>query len=94
MLYDKRFGVPVTGKGRNKLLSREVENYDVAFDELVSKIDTSQYEKSVCVQAHQLAAEIYQQKGDTLKSQFHLDAARNLEQNSTYHKEVTITPVQ
>jgi len=92
LLYDKRFGIPVTGKGRNKLLSREVDNYDVAFDELVNKIDASQFENSVCIKANQLAAEIYQQKGDTLKSQFHLDAASNLKQNSTT-KEVTITLV-
>ena len=80
LLYDKQFSVPVTGKGRNKLLSREIDDYDVAFDELASKIDTSKYECSVRIQAHQLAAEIYQQKGDTIKSQFHLDAASNLEQ--------------
>ena len=81
LLYDKQFGVPSTGKERIKLLSREVDDYDVAFDELASKIDTSQYEYSVCIKAHQLAAEIYLQKGDAMKSQFHLDAAGNLEQN-------------
>ncbi|XP_065886869.1 uncharacterized protein [Dysidea avara] len=80
LLHDKQFGVPVTGKGRNKLLSREVDDYDVAFDELASKIDISQYEYSVCIKANRLAAEIYQQKGDSMKSQFHLDAASNLEQ--------------
>ena len=80
LLYDKQFSVPVTGKGRNKLLSREIDDYDVAFDELASKIDTSRYECSMCIKAHQLAAEIYQQKGDAVRSQFHLDAASKLEQ--------------
>jgi len=86
LLYDKQFGVPVTGKRRNKLLSREVDDYDAAFDELVSKIDTSQYECSICIKANQLAAEIYQQKGDVIKRQFHLDAANKLEQDSVRKK--------
>ena len=73
LLYDKKFGI--TGKERNILFNREIDDYDVVFDELVRRINTSRYKNSICIKAHQLAAEIYQQKGDKMKSQFHLDAA-------------------
>ena len=79
LLYDQQFNIAPTGQGRYKLLSREIKDYDVAFDEVVSKIDTSKYETSLCVKAHQKAAEIYEQKGNTSASQLHLDTANSLE---------------
>ena len=79
LLYDQQFNIPPTGQGRYKLLSREIKDYDGAFDEVVSKIDNSVYETSLCVKAHRKAAEIYEQKGNTSSSQLHLDTANSLE---------------
>ena len=77
LLYDQQFNIAPTGQGRYKLLSREIKDYDVAFDEVVSKIDSSKYETSLCVKAHQKAAEIYEQKGNTSASQLHFDMAKH-----------------
>ena len=79
LLYDKQFNVPASGRGRHKLLSREIKDYDLAFDDVVSKIDRSQYETTLCITAHQKAAEIYEQKGNTSASQLHIDKANSLE---------------
>ena len=79
LLYDQQFNIPPTGQGRYRLLSREIKDYDGAFDEVVSKIDSSTYETSLCVKAHQKAAEIYDQKGNIRVSQFHMDKAEHLE---------------
>ena len=79
LLYDQQFNIPPTGQGRYRLLSREIKDYDGAFDEVVSKIDSSIYETSLCVKAHRKAAEIYDQKGNTTASQLHLDTANSLE---------------
>ena len=79
LLYDKQFNIPSSGGGRHKLLTREIKDYDLAFDELVDKIDASKYETSLCIKAHQKAAEIYKLKGNTSAHQLHLDKANSLE---------------
>lgn len=79
LLYDKQFNIPVSGGGRHKLLTREIKDYDLAFDEIVDKIDRSKFDTSLCVKAHQKAAEIYKHKGNMSAHQLHLDKANSLE---------------
>ena len=76
--YDEQFNIPVSGQGRHKLLTREIKDYDLAFNEVVDKIDSSKYEASLRIEAHQKAAEIYKQKGNTTAHQLHLSKANYL----------------
>ena len=79
LLYDKQFNIPCSGGARHKLLTREIKDYDLAFDEIVDKIDNSKYDSGLCIKAHRKAAEIYKQKGNTSAHQLHLDKANSLE---------------
>ena len=78
LLYDKQFNIPASGGGRQKLLTREIKDYDLALDEIVDKIDNSKYDTSLHIKAHQKAAEIYKHKGNMSAHQLHLDKANSL----------------
>ena len=62
VLYDKKWNVPVTGKGRHKLLSREQGDYDQALKDVTSKIPSSSGDQEYIQTAFKIATEIQEQQ--------------------------------